>query len=106
MTPEQHNLFGPATTKPKAKQVAKAAPTPSASPLRPSKLSPADQLKRAKNLASWHADRSRMRIGDIRMSEIFCKTCGEERVEELVAIAAQGGQHWEVQPCLECKGNR
>jgi hypothetical protein len=105
MTAQQHGLFGPPqTVKSKPKALTKQAPPPSASP-QPSKLSPSDTMKRAKNLARVHAERARMTIGTIRMSGVTCKACGEERVEELIDIAAQGGQTWETR-CLACQGDK
>lgn len=98
MTDSQRNLFGAApASKTKAKPL-KQAPLPAA-PV--SKLSPQDELRRARNLASVRNERARMKLGELVMAEKPCVKCGYQRIGELVGIEPQGGLTFEWR-CLEC----
>lgn len=104
MKQEQHSLFGAAPAeepKRKAKAMPKIAKSAPASKDIAPPLPPTAAKARDNALASVCSRRAAAKIGDIRISDWPCPQCGEERIEELAAIAKEGGFSWD-QICLKC----
>lgn len=99
MTDTQRTLFGGSSPEPKRKTKAQKQPQLPAAPV--AKLTPPDDLARARNLAAMRKERAKWKAGDIRMSEDPCPECGGERIEELESVEIQGGQTWSRR-CLKC----
>lgn len=100
--PQQSMFGGGSAKKAKAKALSKSTPLPAA-PAK--KLSPNDELIRAKNLASVRKTRAAMKIGELMMSEDPCSDCGGERIGEVIGVEPQGGITMEWR-CLKCSSSR
>lgn len=89
----------PNTEKPKRERAKTLRPVAVDLPVR--KLTTADEALRDANLAKVRAYRDRQQVGDIRIADRECSTCGGELIEELVSISEQGGRYYEAL-CLKC----
>jgi hypothetical protein len=73
----------------------------------PRSLSAAEMHERDVALEAQRAARARWRIGDLREADNPCPACGNERLERLEDIAAEGGQTWVVMcttlGCIRCR---